>query len=193
MTTVVAPRLELCQATLSQLLVVDVQERLCAAIPEDCLERSFANIARISQAAQRLGIPIIATEQYPQGLGPTHPRVRSSLPEGLDIPHKTSFSCCGTQGFEHRLLDEAQRPQVILAGLEAHICVLQTAAGLQQWGYRVFVVADAICSRNPQHRDNALNRMRQGGIQITNTESLVFEWLGGSEHAQFRELSRLFR
>lgn len=77
--------------------------------------------------------------------------------------------------------------------MEAHICVLQTASGLQRWGYQVFVAADAVCSRNIENRDNALKRMRHSGIQVTNTESAVFEWVGDSTHEHFREISKLFK
>ena len=186
-------RLELCQAAKSQLLIIDVQDRLCAAMPHDCLELAFSNINRLSRSAQELEIPIIGTEQYPKGLGPTREAISSGLPEKLGFCEKTAFSCCGAQGFENQLAAKEERPQVILAGLEAHICVLQTAAGLQHWGYHVYVVSDAICSRSPQNRENAINRMRQCGIMVTNTESVVFEWLGDAEHPKFRDLSKLFR
>ncbi|MBU0499770.1 MAG: isochorismatase family protein [Gammaproteobacteria bacterium] len=186
-------RLELCQAPKSQLLVIDVQDRLCAAMPHDCLELAFSNIHRLILSARELEIPLIGTEQYPKGLGPTRETITTSLPEGFSFCNKTSFSSCGASGFEGRLQGKESRPQIILAGLEAHICVLQTAAGLQHWGYHVFVVSDAICSRSPQNRENAISRMRQCGITVTNTESVVFEWLGNSEHPKFREISRLFR
>lgn len=186
-------KLELCQSTKSQLLVIDVQDRLCASMPQDCLELAFSNINRLSLAAQALDIPIIATEQYPKGLGQTREDVTNALPDGISFCEKTSFSCCSASGFENNLADKADRPQIILAGLESHICVLQTAAGLQHWGYRVFVVSDGVCSRSPQNRENALHRMRQGGIVVTNTESVVFEWLGNAEHEKFREISKLFR
>lgn len=186
-------RLELCQGTKSQLLVIDVQDRLCAAMPRDCLEITFSNIRRLILSAKELGIPIIGTEQYPKGLGPTRDAVSSHLPENFHFCDKTTFSCCSASGFEGKLESKEAKPQVILAGLESHICVLQTASGLQHWGYHVFVVSDAICSRSPQNRENAINRMRQGGIMVTNTESVVFEWLGNSDHPKFRAVSKLFR
>lgn len=185
--------LDLCEAAKSQLLVVDVQDRLCAAIPPECLENALSNMQRLILSARALEIPIAGAEQYPRGLGPTRDAVTSSLQEGFLFCEKTSFSCCNASGFQGSLVDKERRPQIVLAGLESHICVLQTASGLQRWGYRVFVAEDAICSRNPLNKENALNRMRQGGIGITNTESVVFEWLGNSGHSQFREISRLFR
>lgn len=185
--------LELCDQGGSQLMIVDVQDRLCAAMPHDCLELAISNMKRLSFAAQALNIPILATEQYPKGLGKTRAQLAESLPADLAYCEKTSFSCCGAMDFESHLKPTEERPQVILAGLEAHVCILQTAAGLQHWGYRVFVVADAICSRSPQNRLNAISRMRHAGISITNTESVVFEWLGCAGHEQFKDISQLFR
>ncbi len=186
-------KLALCQAAKSQLMVIDVQDRLCAAMPQDCLELALSNISRLSKAAQLLEVPIIGTEQYPKGLGPTRNAVMESLPDDLEMCEKTGFSCCSASNFEQKLAPKEIRPQVILAGLESHICILQTAAGLQHWGYQVFIVSDAVCSRSPQNRENALNRMRQGGIMISNTESVVFEWMGNANHARFKEVSGLFR
>lgn len=186
-------RLTLCNATESQLLIIDVQDRLCAAMPQDCLELAYSNINRLSKSAQMLSIPIVATEQYPRGLGSTRDTVAAVLPNGQKYCEKTSFSCCSANGFESHLSSKEERPQVILTGLEAHVCILQTAAGLQHWGYDIYVVSDAVCSRSPQNRENALNRMRQGGIKITNTESVVFEWLGSAEDPRFKDISQLFR
>jgi nicotinamidase-related amidase len=183
----------LCQSAFAQLLIVDAQERLAAAMPEDTLEPMLANLGRLVRAAKLLEIPIISTEQYPQGLGSTVPAVREHLPEPCTPTEKTCFSCCAASGFERALTEQPERKQIVLAGLEAHICILQTASGLQRWGYQVFVAADAVCSRKIENRDNALERMRHSGIQVTNTESTVFEWIGDSKHEQFREISKLFK
>lgn len=183
----------LCQSAFAQLLIIDVQERLAAAMPEDALTRTVSNIDRLVSSAKILEIPVISTEQYPQGLGPTIPTVRELLPESAAPTEKTSFSCCTAPGFEHALTAQPERKQVVLVGMEAHICILQTASGLQRWGYQVFVAADAICSRTADKRENALQRMRHSGIQVTNTESIVFEWVGDSQHEQFRAVSKLFK
>jgi nicotinamidase-related amidase len=183
----------LCQSAFAQLLIVDAQERLAAAMPEETLERTIANIGRLVGAANLLKIPIISTEQYPQGLGGTVSAVRERLPETSVPTEKTCFSCCTASGFERALTEQPERKQVVLAGMEAHICILQTASGLQRWGYQVFVAADAVCSRDVDNRDNALERMRHSGIQVTNTESVVFEWVGDSSHEQFRAISKLFK
>ncbi|MGD2081636.1 MAG: hydrolase [Chromatiales bacterium] len=186
-------KLELCNSRASQLLVVDVQERLCNAMPQECLAAALKNTTRLLDAANALEIPVIITEQYPEGLGATLPEVGSHLPPGVAPIEKTSFSCCSAPGFEGRLVKQEERHQVILVGIETHICILQTAAGLQHWGYRVFVAADTVCSRSPAIRENALHRMRQGGIIVTNTESVVFEWMGDARHPKFKDISRMFR
>lgn len=177
----------------SQLLIIDAQERLAAAMPPDDLERALTNIDRLVSAAQTLGIPIIATEHNPKGLGPLIPAIRERLPADPAPTSKTCFSCCTAAGFEHNLDREPGRKQVIVVGMEAHICILQTASGLRRWGYQVFVPEDAICSRHPAHRLNALERMRQSGIQITSAESVAFEWLGDSTHEHFRAVWSLFK
>ncbi|HIP53768.1 MAG TPA: isochorismatase family protein, partial [Chromatiales bacterium] len=131
--------------------------------------------------------------QYPQGLGHTIDPIRDQLPEDISPLQKTSFSTCSASGFEQRLTHDEERNQLIIVGIEAHICVLQTASGLQHWGYQVFVAADGVCSRTPANRDNGLARMRHSGIQITNAESVAFEWMGDATHEKFKEVAKLFK
>jgi len=183
----------LCQSAFSQLLIIDAQERLAAVMPDAALQRTIANTNRLIAAATTLEIPIISTEQYPQGLGKIIPAIRENLPDSAAPTEKTCFSCCTATGFERALTSQPERKQVVLVGMEAHICILQTASGLQRWGYQVFVAADAICSRDPAHTDNALERMRQSGIHVSNAESVAFEWVSDSTHPHFREVSRLFK
>lgn len=185
--------LPLCQARYSQLLIIDAQERLAAHMPKSDLSIATCNINRLVDAAKLLGVPIINTEQNSQGLGGTIESIRQNLPQDINTTDKTCFSCCTAGAFERDLTEEENRKQVILVGMESHICILQTASGLQHWGYQVFVVADAVTSRNPANRDNALERMRHCGIQVTNTESVAFEWLGDSSHDRFRAVSTLFK
>jgi nicotinamidase-related amidase len=185
--------LPLCQARYSQLLIIDAQERLAAHMPKSDLSIVTCNMNRLIDTAKVLGIPIINTEQNSKGLGPTIEAVRKNLPEGTRPTDKTCFSCCTAGGFERDLTEDENRKQVVMVGMESHICILQTASGLQHWGYQVFVVVDAVISRNPGNRDNALERMRHCGIQVTNTESVAFEWLADSSHPKFREVSRLFK
>ncbi len=183
----------LCHSGLSQLLIIDAQERLARAMPEAALATTIGNTNRLIEAAKILDIPVIVTEQNPNGLGRTIPEIRSTLPEGITPTEKTCFSCCTAAGFERNLTAHPERKQVIMVGMEAHICIVQTASGLQRWGYQVFVAADAICSRKDAHRNNALARMRHAGIHVSNTESIAFEWIGDSSNASFREVSRLFK
>jgi nicotinamidase-related amidase len=177
----------------SQLLIIDAQERLAAAMPPDDLARALANIQRLVAAAKILEIPIIATQHNSKGLGPIVQAIREDLPGDVEPTEKTCFSCCTAAGFERNLDRQPDRKQVVMVGMEAHICIVQTASGLRRWGYQVFVAEDAICSRHPAHRFNAVERMRHGGIQITNAESVGFEWLGDSTHERFREVWSLFK
>jgi nicotinamidase-related amidase len=182
----------LCNAAQSQLLVIDIQERLVAAMPQAPRAETLSRTGRLLQGAALLEIPTIVTEQYPQGLGATEAVVKQALPHGHRRFEKTSFSCCNASGFcETGLI--AGRNQVVITGMETHVCVLQTAFDLQRRGYRVFVAEDAVCSRSADHKRNALERMRQAGIQVTNSESVLFEWLRDSTHEQFRAISKLVR
>ncbi|MGD8911513.1 MAG: isochorismatase family protein [Candidatus Thiodiazotropha sp.] len=185
--------LPLTHAKTSQLLIINTQERLAKAMPKPEMDQIVTNIVRLSQAASSLDIPIILSEHYGKGLGNTLPEISQHLPPHTKAKDKLTFSCCTAPGFEEELAENGERRQIVIVGLEAHICVLQTASGLQQWGYQVFVVEDAITSRNPQHRENALRRMHLGHINITNSESVAFEWMGIANNPKFKEVSVLFR
>jgi len=186
------PVAPLAGAATSRLVVVDAQTRLAAAIPEADRSRAFAMTGLLLDAATRLGVPMLATEQYPKGLGPTDAAVAGHFPGHAQVFTKTAFSCCGADGFVDALEIES-RPQIILAGMEAHVCVLQTAFDLQGRGFQVFVAEDAVCARRPENLRNAMERMRQGGIVITNAESVVFEWLTDARHEQFKAVSALLK
>lgn len=173
----------------SQLVVVDVQERLCSVMNPDALLGVVRNTAILLQAARLLKVPVICTEQYPKGLGSTLPELAEYLDE--QAIEKTCFACSDEKNFSNKLTP--QRPQIVLAGMEAHICVAQTALQLQQLGYQPFVVEDAVISRNPEHKANALSRLRQAGVVVTNAESVVFEWLRVAEGDAFKQISRLIR
>ncbi|MCU7843682.1 MAG: isochorismatase family protein [Candidatus Thiodiazotropha sp. (ex Monitilora ramsayi)] len=185
--------LPLTHAGSSQLLIINVQEKLARAMPKPERDLMVSNINRLSQAASLLDVPVILSEHYGKGLGTTLPDIAQHLPTHTKAKDKLTFSCCTAPGFEEELAEHEQRKQIIIVGLEAHICVLQTAAGLQQWGYQVFVVEDAIASRHTLHCKNAIQRMRLGGVQVTNSESVVFEWLGDANQPNFKQVSQLFR
>lgn len=184
--------MRLCDAADSTLLVIDVQERLASAMPEESRDRVEQRTGRLLEAAQRLDIPVLSTAQYPKGLGSLLSSIETRLPEGQSPREKTCFSCAGAEGFMAELENTGRR-QVVLCGMETHVCVLQTAFELRERGFDVFVVEDAACSRDPADHACALHRLRQVGIQVTRSESALFEWLRDARHPQFKPLSRLVR
>jgi len=167
-------------ANQSQLVIVDVQTKLCSVIPETAMQAVVKNCSILAQAANMLEIPVIATEQYPQGLGET-----------IAAIVKTVFSACAEPKFKAQL--QRDKSQIILAGMESHICVLQTALDLVAMGKQVFVVEDAIISRTQENKANAIARMRDAGCVITNTESVLFECLGSAQHEAFKIISKLIK
>ena len=182
----------LCRAEAGQLLVIDLQEKLGAAMPEKVINRVIKNTILLLNAAARLGVPVTLTAQYPRGLGTLLPAISAAVPPQSRHLEKTCFSCLGAAGFEAVVHDD-DRPQIIVAGMEAHVCVLQTALDLHQMGRQVCVVEDAICSRRLENYESAVNRLRHAGVTVTNSESVVFEWLRDAQHVEFKTLSALLR
>jgi len=182
----------LCDPGRSCLVVIDIQHRLTEAMPAKVVTRLKKNSAMLIRAADLLAVPVFVTRQYPEGLGPLAPEIENVLPENAQQFEKTCFSCIEADNFLDRLSDTGRR-QIILTGLEAHICVLQTAVDLTASGYEVYVVADAVCSRQRENYENALQRMRQSGIIECNTESVLFEWLRDARHEQFKAISAMVK
>ena len=180
----------LCNADKSCLVVIDIQTRLTSAMPIKVLARLKRNINILLQGAETLSIPVLTTEQYPKGLGHTEPEIVELLPDHTLKFEKTCFSCTGAEQFLEKL-KETGRKQVILVGIEAHVCVLQTAILLIAEGYQVFVAADGICSRHRENYEASLKRMSRANVVICNSESVIFEWLRDARHEHFKELSRL--
>jgi len=178
------------RAGLSQLLIVDVQTRLSSVMLQDAMQAITKNCGILATAANMLEVPVLISEQYPKALGATLPELLALLPNIKPV-EKTTFSCLAEPKFSRQLT--VDRSQIVLAGMEAHICVLQTALDLQASGKQVFVAEDAIISRNPANKANALARMREAGCIITNTESVVFEWLGKAEGDAFKAISKLIK
>ncbi len=174
----------------SVLLIIDVQSKLLAAMSPEHSQAVTRYSAILAEAADLLNIPVLVTEQYPKGLGATDEVIIAKLPQPTQIVSKTSFSCCQATSFM-QALSSSQRQHIILTGMEAHICVLQTALDLHQQGYQISVVADAVCSRNPEHKFYALQRLQHQGITITNHESVLFEWLKDAAHPEFKRISAL--
>jgi nicotinamidase-related amidase len=167
------------------LLVIDVQEKLLPKIPGG--DQLVRNIAFLLDVAKVLELPAQTTEQYPRGLGPTVPELARRLPVR---PDKVAFSSCAVpavvEGFRR-----AARPKVVLTGIETHVCVLHTALDLLALDFRVYLAVDAIGARYRIDHDTALRRLEQAGAILTTSEGCAFEWLGGSDHPRFKEVSRL--
>lgn len=178
------------QIHLSQLAFVDIQTKLASAMQADDMALLNKNCQILAQAAKRLSVPMLCTEQYSKALGNTIPTLAEHL-TGIQPIEKIAFACTAVPSFCSQLTQN--RSQILLAGIEAHICILQTAFGLLQQGKQVFVIEDAIASRNPANKQNAIARMREAGCVITNTESVVFEWLGKAGGDDFKAISKLIR
>ena len=173
----------------SVLLVIDVQEKLFRAMNQK--EQLSDNLQRLIKGIQVLEIPILVTEQYPEGLGSTIPEIAQLLPDIRPIP-KVSFSCCGDDTFL-QAFKKLSRKQVLIAGIESHICVYQTAADLLTAGYEVHAVSDGISSRTEQNRDIGLKMMTQHGAKVTSTEAVLFELLKIAKGDKFKAISKIMR
>jgi nicotinamidase-related amidase len=174
------------------LVVCDVQERLFPAMDADHREEVMRNIKVLATSARRLGVPILVTEQYPKGLGHTLQELLHTLGPGIEALPKVTFSCCAAGEFRARLEATGAR-QVILTGIEAHVCVLMSALDLIALGYTVQVAADAVTSRTQAYWRLAMDQLRQAGAVVTATESVLFQLLSQADTDEFRELARLIR
>jgi nicotinamidase-related amidase len=170
--------------------VIDIQERLAAAMAER--EPVVEAARRLILSARRLSVPIVLTEQYPRGIGPTEPVLVEALAEQYRPVEKLHFSCCREPAFTGRL-DELGRRQVVLCGMETHVCLLATCLDLVDAGFQVHVVADAVCSRDAGHKRLALEQMRQAGAVVTCVEAAVYQMLGKAGTPEFKDLLPLFR
>lgn len=171
------------------LVVIDVQGKLAQLMADK--ESLFKNIRILIQAARILEIPILWCEQVPESLGPTVPEIAELL-AGEEPIDKASFSCCGEERFMD-LFNSLDREQVLLCGIETHVCVYQTAMDLMEEDLDVTVIADAVSSRTEQNRQLALRRLSDEGAGIGTTEMVLFELLQTSEHPKFREIAKLVK
>jgi nicotinamidase-related amidase len=169
------------------LLVVDLQGKLLAKMAEQALV--IANSARLVEAASLLGVMVSATEQYPRGLGPSVPEIVALVP---DRPSKTLFHCCGVPGYIEQLKNREIR-HITLAGIEAHVCVAQTALELMDLGFRVQVAADAVASRHRIDWEFALRRLEHAGAVVSTTEAVLFEWAERSDRPEFKAFSAMIK
>jgi len=178
---------ELMSRSDSGLLVVDVQEKLVPAIA--AVGRIVWNVRRLIDGAKLLGLPVIASEQYPQGLGPTVPELASRLELR---PAKLSFSCRAAPelfaGLRQRNIEK-----LLICGIESHVCVQQTALDLLADGWRIYVAVDAVGSRHDLDHQTALRRIEASGAVLTTTEAALFEWCQVAGTPEFKQISRLVR
>lgn len=191
--------MELLDAERSILVVIDLQGKLVDMVPRSAAILETAR--RLLRLADLFAVPVVLTEQYPKGIGATHPAIREVF-DGLTTPRflleKTAFGCCGDAGFE-ALLARARpglapgRRQLVVAGIEAHVCVMQTVLELLRSGQQVQLCWDAVSGRGEEYRRHALDRMAQAGAVLTNHESVGFEWARDKNHPQFKALSALMK
>jgi nicotinamidase-related amidase len=180
----------LLKASDSVLLVVDIQEKFRPVIVG--MEELIRQAQILARAAVRLGIPVFATEQYPRALGPTAPEIKQWLPANQEYPDKLCFSSLGCEPFAKGLA-ATKRKQVVITGIETHVCVMQTGLELLAEGYGVYVVVDAVSSRKGSDREAALARLEKHGAELVTTEMAVFEWLRAAGTPEFKDLQALVK
>jgi nicotinamidase-related amidase len=171
------------------LVVIDFQEKLFPVMHDK--EKLLRNIVKLIKGAGVLEIPVILTEQYPKGLGPTIPEIKALLTDVKPI-EKVCLSCCDNEDFG-KSLELLKRKQVLITGIEAHICVYQTAMALARQGYEVQVVSDGVSSREPENKKVALLRMGAAGISPTTTEMALFELLKVAQGDKFKQISNIVK
>lgn len=181
---------ELLQRRSSRLLIVDVQERLVAVLEDVARQGLLEACEFLASGAKILGIPVVATEQYPQGLGPT---VSSLASFAESRPSKKKFSAAECTGWPTAAEATDDRFQVVVAGMETHVCVQQTVLDLLALGYQTYVVADAVAGRREVDHRVALERMANSGAIVTTAESVIFEWCESADSAEFKQLSSLVK
>jgi len=174
---------------LSQVVFIDIQEKLVDGMIKNEIKKVIDASTILIEAAKILEVPCLYTEQYSKGLGPTVKELKSLLPH--PPIEKKAFSCLDAPNFKSHLVKS--RPQIILCGLETHICILQTALALKASGKEVFVVEDATLSRTNLNHQNAIHRLRSEGVVITNVESVIFEWLRVAQGDHFKAITKLIK
>lgn len=184
------PHAPLARPEESILVVIDMQERMISALTDGAA--TVAAVGRMIRAARLLGVPILWTEQYPDGLGPTAAALRTLFPPDARPIVKCTCSCWRDSRFKESLIG-AQRESVLLVGAETHVCVQQTALDLLQVDYTPFVLADATASRRTVDREISFKRMRDAGVVVTSVESMMFELVARCDDPRFRDIVRLVK
>ena len=178
----------LLRAAESLLLIVDVQARLAPHVQEH--DRVIENCEWLAGVAEVVDVPVLVSEHCPEGIGPTVERLRARIAEE-SVMRKVHFSCVSEPSCKARI-DATGRSQIVIAGMEAHVCVMQTAIELDAAGKQVFLVADAVSSRDPQDAARAIARMQRNGVEVVSREMVLFEWAHRGATQQFRQLHRRF-
>lgn len=191
--------MELADSERSIVVIIDLQGKLMGMVHRPALV--IAATRRLLRIADLLRVPVVLTEQYPRGLGRTHPEVLETF-ESLSVPkrllEKNSFGCCGEPSFEQALDElrpglEPEQRQLIVGGIEAHVCVIQTVIEAMRAGNQVQLCWDCVSGRGAEYRQWALERMQQAGAAVTSHESVAFEWTRDKDHPQFRAVSALMK
>lgn len=173
----------------SLLLIIDIQDKLVASLNKHSVVN---NAVKITNASRLLDIPVIVTEQYPAGLGNTVAPLKAFLPDDVCIVEKTYFNTLLEEGFLEKIKSYG-RKQIVIFGIETHICVYQTAVALVNAGFEVYVIKDACASRNKYEFKMGIEAMRDNGVKISCVEIALFEWLKGSKHPKFKEVQALIK
>ena len=191
--------MSLLDSSRSTLVVIDLQGKLVHMVHRPAMVLEVSR--RLMRLAELFSVPVVLTEQYPKGIGPSDPTIRAGF-DALTTPHffmeKTAFGCCGDAAFQG-LLEQARpglgsaRNQIVVAGIETHVCVLQTVLPLLEAGYEVHLCWDAVSGRGEEYRRHAIERMAAAGATITNHESVAFEWARTKDHPSFKALSALMK
>ncbi len=173
------------------LLVIDIQEKLVAAMPEKIYRRMRQTVSMLVEAAGHLNVPVLTTEQYPKGIGHTVNELSNACQHGT-VVEKVSFGCCDEPSFVDAL-KASGRTQVIVTGMEAHVCVYLTVLGLLDKGYHVLLAKDAVCSRNKHDFLTGVEAARDAGAVVVTAEMILFQLLKHSTHPEFRQISKLIK
>lgn len=171
------------------LLIIDVQDKLAATMNQRA--KVISNIQKLVFTAEKLNMPVIVTEQYPKGLGKTVPEIIENLNKYEPI-EKVTFSCCKENKFINKL-KEVNKKNIIICGMETHVCVQQTSLELVELGFRVYVIGDATCSRRKESWKFSLHRIRAGGAVVTTAESVIFELLESSNQPEFKDILSILK
>ena len=173
----------------SLLLIIDVQEKLVNALDKDIIVKRVTNLAK---SARLLDIPVVVTEQYPKGLGKTVETLSAAFAEDIPVFEKVTFNALEADGVLEKIKSYG-RKQIVICGIETHICVHQTAAALLREGFEVYVVKDACASRNKYEFKQGIELMESNGAKVTCVEIVLFEWLKTAKNPHFKEIQTLIK